>query len=85
MFLSQMVEDEDKYLSEEFLAGEDIDYGNSTDIVAEDDPYEDIEDDVESEDSPDLDVYPNGTVVKFKCSQTRGGKFASWQIRSAVM
>ena len=85
MFLSQMVEDEDKYLSEEFLAGGDIDYGNSTDIVAVDDPYEDIEDDVESEDSPDLDVYPNGTLVKFKCSQTRGGKFASWQIRSAVM
>ena len=30
-------------------------------------------------------MFPDGTVVKFKCSQTRSGKFVSWQIRSVML
>ena len=75
LFLSRPSQGEDKYLSEDFLAGTDSDYDNTTDVIeaADNVSYEDIEE--------DDDVYPDGTVVKFKCTQTRGGKFASWQIR----
>ena len=76
LFLSRPPQGEEKYLSEDFLAGGDTDFDNTTDIIeaADDVSYED-------EDEEDDDVYPDGTVVKFKCTQTRGGKFASWQIR----
>ena len=75
LFLSRPSQGEDKYLSEDFLAGTDTDYDNTTHVfeAADNVSYEDIEE--------DDDVYPDGTVVKFKCTQTRGGKFASWQIR----
>ena len=62
-----------------------IDYDNTTDIVniVDDESYEDIED---IEDIiEDEELYPDGTVVKFKCTKTRGGKFVSWQIRSVVL
>ena len=83
MFLSQEpTDDDEKYLPEEFLTDDDIDYSNTSDIVDleddTDDPFEDIED---GGDAPYQNFYPNGTVVKFKCSQSRQGKYSSWQIR----
>ena len=61
---------------------EEIDYVNKTHIVdiGDDDTYEDIEAIEEDE-----EMFPDGTVVKFKCSQTRSGKFVSWQIRSVML
>jgi len=81
VFLSKENVEEDIYLSEALLIEGDIDYSNSSDILDMeedvDDAYEDMEENI---DSPPKDFYPNGTVIKFKCTQTRPGQFSSWQI-----
>ena len=54
-----------------------------------DDEYEDdfLEDEDEEEEEDEgfkthyQDFFPNGTVIKFKCSQTKPSQYASWQIR----
>lgn len=74
-----------------------IDYGSDDLIldgypIEEEDDVEDMEDfidedeedyiDDEEEGEPHLqNFYPNGTVIKFKCSQTKPSQYASWQIR----
>ena len=77
MFLSRRVND----LEEEFLPEEDYEYSNGTEIEEDTDTIEDTYENEEEEVDQNQDVFPNGTVIKFKCSQTRSGKYARWQIR----
>ena len=67
-----------------------LDYADP-DLVTEEEAgdYSDLEDGVledivgeEEVEEPEVeDFYPNGTVIKFHCSQTKPTQFASWQIR----
>ena len=56
-----------------------IDYSNELIIDRKDEEEYDL--DEEDEDEHFQDLYPNGTIIKFKCSQTKPMQFASWQIR----
>ena len=62
-----------------------LDYADP-DLVTEEEAgdYGDLEDgvleDIVGEEEVE-DFYPNGTVIKFHCSQTKPTQFASWQIR----
>ena len=60
------------------------------DVINEDDysdGAEEDEEDDEGDSSEELlqNFYPNGTVIKFKCSQTKPTQFASWEIRFVLL
>lgn len=60
------------------------------DVINEDeysDEAEEDEEDDEGDSSEELlqNFYPNGTVIKFKCSQTKPTQFASWEIRFVLL
>ena len=77
----------------------DYDYDEVTTYTDEDDLILDDEEDEYDEDFSDDDedlleedeegeaqeFYANGTVIKFKCSQTNPTQFASWQIRFSAL
>ena len=77
----------------------DYDYDEVTTYTDEDDLILDDEEDEYDEDFSDDDedlleedeegeaqeLYANGTVIKFKCSQTNPTQFASWQIRFSAL
>ena len=82
-FLSKLPdEEEDIYITDEFITDTDIEKSNNTDIEDMEEEVTDTYDDMEETvDNILQDFYPNGTMIKFKCSKTREGKYVSWQIR----
>ena len=57
---------------------EDIDEDMDDFLDEDEDDYIDDEEDGEAHLQ---NFYPNGTIIKFKCSQTKPSQYASWQIR----
>ena len=60
------------------------------DVIPEDEYSEEVEEDEEEDDGDSSEellqnFYPNGTVIKFKCSQTKPTQFASWEIRFVLL
>ena len=60
------------------------------DVIPEDDYSDEVEEDEEDDDGDSSEellqnFYPNGTVIKFKCSQTKPTQFASWEIRFVLL
>ena len=59
------------------------------DVIPEDeyevDEDEEVDDDDDSSEELLQNFYPNGTVIKFKCSQTKPTQFASWEIRFVLL
>lgn len=60
------------------------------DVINEDDYSDEAEEDEEDDEGDSSEellqnFYPNGTVIKFKCSQTKPTQFASWEIRFVLL
>ena len=67
-----------------------IDYTEDDLIIPEDEYTDEVDEDeevVDGDSSEELlqNFYPNGTVIKFKCSQTKPTQFASWEIRFVLL
>ena len=65
------------------LIFDDITEDEYTDEVDEDEDV-DVDEELNSEEHLQ-NFYPNGTVIKFKCSQTKPTQFASWEIRFVLL
>ena len=59
------------------------------DVIPEDEYTDEVDEDEEVDDDSSEELlqnfYPNGTVIKFKCSQTKPTQFASWEIRFVLL
>ena len=91
MFYSRHEEAGGSDYDEELIDYDEDDLILDDEDIPEDEYSDEVDDDEEEEEDGDggeeilQNFYPNGTVIKFKCSQTKPTQFASWEIRFVLL